>query len=121
MTNIQHNATEFRNAITAFCQGLRAESAAILQTCAAFEKLQGYLSVIATQDHAPTLMHDHKQHHTVQMAMLRTVVAINEISEAHDDASLAFATLDPIAATFAMQYLGIDTPYHNDDDDDDTP
>ena len=43
MSNATHSANELRHAISTFCQCLRHESDAILQTCAAFEKLQGYV------------------------------------------------------------------------------
>lgn len=120
MTNIAHNANEFRHTIGAFCQSLRSESDAILQTCAAFEKLQGYLAVIANQSTPVTLAQADKQRHTVEMAMLRTVVTLDEIFVAHDAATHAYQVLDPVASAFFSNFFGDDhtTPAHNDDLDD---
>ena len=108
MHDTHHYAGELRDGIAIFCQHLRAESAAILQACAAFEKLQGYLAAIASHSGTPTASHAAKQRHTIEMAMLRTVVCIDEIFAARDAAALAYRAMDPAATGFAAQYLGVD-------------
>ena len=120
MSSTHHNASEFRTAIATFCQCLRAESDAILQTCAAFEKLHGYLTAIAHQGYAHDASHAAKQRHTIEMAMMRTIVTLDEIFAAHDAAAHAYQVLDPIAATFATQFFGHDgiSIEHDDDNDD---
>lgn len=117
MPTIQHNAAEFRDVIGAFCHSLRTESDAILQTCAAFEKLQGYLSAIAQQGYAHDVAHQAKQRHTIEMAMMRTIVTLDEIFAAHDAAAHAYQVLDPVAATFATDFFGNDIIEHEQDED----
>ncbi|MFM7679717.1 MAG: hypothetical protein ACKO83_12800 [Roseiflexaceae bacterium] len=120
MHTAHQKASEFRDTIGAFCQCLRTESDAILQTCAAFEKLQGYLSAIAHQGYAHGEAHHAKQRHTIEMAMMRTIVTLDEIFAAHDAAAHAYQVLDPIAAAFATDFLGDDSNTHeyNEDPDD---
>jgi len=117
MHTTHQKASEFRDTIGAFCQCLRTESDAILQTCAAFEKLQGYLSVIAQQGYAPNEAHHTKQRHTVEMAMMRTIVTLDEIFAAHDAAAHAYQILDPVAAAFATDFFGDDSDTHEHNDD----
>lgn len=119
MQTEHQKADEFRDTISAFCTCLRAESDAILRTCAAFEKLQGYLSAIAHQGYASDESHHAKQRHTIEMAMMRTIVTLDEIFVAHDAAAHAYQVLDPVAAAFAIEFFGhdvIDTEHHDDTD-----
>lgn len=118
MPTAHQQASEFRDTISTFCQCLRAESDAILQTCAAFEKLHGYLTAIAHQGYAHDATHAAKQRHTIEMAMMRTIVTLDEIFAAHDAAAHAYQVLDPIAATFATQFFGHDGISIEHDDDD---